>query len=593
MKNIPRIVCTSLILAFLALVLSACGGVVEQLWLQAPDWSRAQFVTTTYASEAVPLALDDEGGIYLFSVASVGDILRPNVVALGRDASNIWESVLDVELSHPDHLQILWVEQALHLFWIDSGGLYTAVLDKSGSLVTASKLLSGETAVKFYAVAPRADGTLTIWYSGSRHNPGIYALPTVEGQGPILIDEQGLLPSLQYDQAGNLHAVWHYYPIGYGNIEFYYAVYPNGEYARGQAELIYQASWNPLNSLVGPWLGLDRDTAYVLWTIRGNVGLSAGKIVSYYHSQPLGEAQPIAKPTPLLFPYNYVLPYDEFEDGVFQVGRRVSLENFTLSSTSALANPFFITTVGDEWAIAFDAQVEYQWRKEKSQVAILFFQDGPPTSYQLLSFTTAESSTPAIVSDDSNYLYLTWRERSGMDGQLIYFASTAPDVRAALETLSGQDITRIVIETLFGMLSGALLSPIVGALWLIVPIILVALTSFLRRSNKPKLNLAGLIFSLALAFGAFWAIKLSSLEAFGARGYVPFSTWIPLIPESMYGPLQWIVPILIGVIAAALTWVFTYQRDSETSPFYVVLIYGAIDTLLTMAVYGTLVFAVY
>jgi hypothetical protein len=241
-----------------------------------------------------------------------------------------------------------------------------------------------------------------------------------------------------------------------------------------------------------------------------------------------------------------------------------------------------------ESAIAFYARIEYLRRKEQAQIGTIFLQGGDATTYQLLSFTPGESFDPAIYSDPGGFLYLTWLERGGLPGFMVYFTSTAPDLQQALNTLSWRDLGDLAAETLFGLLTGALLIPIVF-IWLIVPTALMALTSFLRSEEEDLTN-PGTLISLVLAGAAYWVGKLLVLP--GMRSYVPFSAWIPFLPPWSSIPLQIGVPLIATALALLVAWHFTYRQD-RPSPLFFMLIYAAADGVLTTAVYGVLIFAAF
>jgi hypothetical protein len=167
----------------------------------------------------------------------------------------------------------------------------------------------------------------------------------------------------------------------------------------------------------------------------------------------------------------------------------------------------------------------------------------------------------------------------------VYFATTAPDFREQLDVVTGVDISQLFAETFFGLASGVILVPL-GLVWIMVGAVVIGLSSWLRKENEPLLSLGTLI-SLGFALTAYWAAKLFILP--GIVEYVPFSAWIPLIPEWMRLPLRIGVPALITLVAASVTFRYTYGGE-ERSLLFLILIYGAIDALLTLAIYGVLFF---
>ena len=155
----------------------------------------------------------------------------------------------------------------------------------------------------------------------------------------------------------------------------------------------------------------------------------------------------------------------------------------------------------------------------------------------------------------------------------------------ALAGVTWGDLVRITRETVFGLLSGAVLSPIVVLLWMIAPLIIIFLTSFLRRKDDDKLTGIGTIISLLLAGAVYWAGKLLTVP--GISQFVPFSAWIPAIPTWLQAPLQIGVPLAITILAINVAWRFTYRRQLA-SLLYFASLFAAVDGVLTMAIYGFL-----
>jgi hypothetical protein len=193
-----------------------------------------------------------------------------------------------------------------------------------------------------------------------------------------------------------------------------------------------------------------------------------------------------------------------------------------------------------------------------------------------------------LTSDSSGQLYATWIERrEEIPGYHVYLASTAGDIRQALSPLTRGDTGRMVTNTFFGMLTGAVFTPIAMLLWLVLPLLLLAVTWFFRRGSESITTRASLL-SIALALLAFWGVKLVTF-ARPARGYVPFSGWIPIIPPWLGTVLQIGIPITIFLIALATAW-YAVKRLNNKSAVVFVILYALVDSFLTMAVYGGLLY---
>lgn len=569
------------VLLALLWLLSGCAvSMPDRLWLNAPGWDRGLNVGTTAAVDPVPIVLDGDAQIVLFMLESAGQTARPRVLALNRAAETVWETRLDdTVVSRPDKPGLILHNDRLHLFWLSSQRLHTAVLDSAGNVVEQPRLLSGETIVESYDVFAFPDGRLGVWYAGSRQSPGLYALD-LDAEAAVLLDPQGMRPTVRVDAQGGLHAVWLHYPPGFDPPEFLYAYYPDGQPLPGQETAFLSPALSPTSVLEGPRMGLDSTRVYTFWTISIRTGPEAGAVDTFYVHFPYGAPDALQRAS-LVGAALPDLPYAPAPDGVFQAGPRVDLSDQPLSpDTMDVAT---VSTAVDELAIAFTNPVQHQFRKIARQTATLFLRDGDVAGYQLLSYTVPASDVPFIAADDNLYLYVTWVERSDTGGFVVYFASSAPDVRAALGRVTRQDVSQMLSETVFGMLAGLVLTPFVIFLWSVGGFVVYFLTGFLRRNE----NAVGTAVSLALTMAGYWAVKLLSLP--GLRSYVPFSAWIPRIPAWMQAPLQIGVPLAITLFAIWVAWHTIFRRGSR-SPLYFFLTFAAVDGALTMAVYGFLIY---
>lgn len=565
--------------------LSACVEGTAREWLNAPDWSHGLPLQETRIGDPAALTLDDDGRMYLLFVTAVNSQLSPKIIALNRQAEQIWEQTLPVTLSQPDKPVILWDGQALNLLWLASNSLYLAQVDTAGNVVMEPRRLSGDEIVDAFDVALNPDGLLTVWFAGQRRDPGLYALldGNLTGEA-VLVDAEGIRPSLQYDNAGNLHASWAHYPPGYSDTTYFYAAYADGVYEAGQETAVFQPRLKPADIMTGPWLGMDSQQVYLVWNISVRTGPEAGKILTEYLTFPLAQPEQAAESQMIVVPGTADLDYDYEPANGLAAGLRV-LPIDVYPSTTAVTDAALITAnePTPELAVAFDAIIQYEFRKERGQVGIMYLQNGQINGYQLLSFTPNASVMPAVVSDSAGHLYLTWLERAKSGGFQIYFASTAPDLVQSLSGVTTGDFTRIARETVFGLLSGAVLSPILVALWSLLPMVVLYATTILRRGQPGKRVMVGTIISLLLAVVVYWLVKLGTLP--GIRSYVPFSAWVPGLPIWLQAPLQIGVPILTTLTGIAAAWYFTYRRNSE-SILNFLFIFVAVDGLITMAVYG-------
>ena len=578
-------------LLVLMLALTACAGQPQRLWLKAPGWSRAQLVDNTRVGDQVPVAFDDAGHIYFFLVSAGHDGPRVRAVALDGWADVIWDRTFqEIELTRPRKPHILWDGEALQLFWLSDRALYHVQADMAtGSLRGRPTRLSGPTMVDDYDVARDAAGSIAAWYAGPRDNPGLYALPSGDLTGEaFLVDAEGMRPDVQYDDAGTLHAIWAHYPPGAGDKSFFYAAYPAGLYRAHQQTMVATPHAIGTTVLEGPRLGLDEQNVYVFWTRIFYSGSDAGTARAEYVYYPKGQPALVSPAHTLSVPYAYDIPYEAIQAGDLRAGARVPLGSEFRGGgtyiTEITANP----ASAQELVITFHARLAYLMQKQQSQVSAVFFQDGVPTGYQLLSFSPASSTHPAIFSDEAGRLYLTWLEKGELPGWVVYFASTAPDMREALSGVTPDDAGRLSAETLFGLLAGAALLP-VALTWIVPSMIAFGVTGRLR-GVEARLTSAGTLVSLALALIVLWGVKLAVLP--GILEYVPLSVWLPVIPARLAFAMRFGTPALIAALALLIAWNYAYRRE-ESTVFGFWVIYTVVDAILTMAVYGVLVYGAF
>jgi len=567
-------------------VMSVGSSKVDRLWLNAPDWSRAKLIADTSVRQAVPIAVDDAGGIYLATTQKDGGH-QVHVLALDRQTELLWEHTFDKALDEPESLRIFWNGQSLDIFWLDDQRLYAAELDATGNLQAAPHLLSGKTTVGSFDVASGPDGSVVIWYGGTRREPGVYALPFKKLTGQTtLVDPDGLQPGARFDLSGTLHAAWSTYPAGQTKPRFYYAAYPDGVYLPEQQVLVAEPGLRIDSALLGPWLGLDQSHAYLFWMETFRSGDRANLTEVKYLSFPLGNPELAREPGGIVVPNTGELAYEPFLGGSLAAGQRYSLA-FGRYPQAVSPSEIWVNAASEqELALALRAELRHLESNTVGQVGALFMQNGAPTTYQLLSFNPKFSMAPSVVSDSAGQLYYTWLERKERSGYQVYLASTAPDVRQALASLTRGDVGRMATDTFWGILRGAVFFPIAALIWLVAPLILLGATWIFRRGSDSLTSRANLI-SLALVLLAYWVAKLVTFAS--ARTYVPFSGWIPVLPSWLGILLQLGVPILSMAIAFWAAWRVTERVQSKSVLLFVV-VYAGIDSLLTMAVYGGLLF---
>jgi hypothetical protein len=395
------------------------------------------------------------------------------------------------------------------------------------------------------------------------------------------VDALGTHASVRYDGEGTLHAAWLTYSPGRTEPDLHYAAFPDGELDRGRPARIAELSVRSDSTLRGPWLGLDSEHVYLFWqeVIRSGRRMNQGD--TWYTHWPAGEPESASAPNAIVVPNSDELDYKAPPQEGLSAGERVS----AAPGAHASASPFeLVVNAGAEreLVLALTTQLAHRQNNVVTQTSTLYLRDGRRAGYQLLTFNPRSSLSPAIASDGAGQLYVSWIERREGSGFYVYLASTAPDIRQSLGALTRGDVSRMIAATVFGLLQGAVFFPFAALIWLVVPAVLLAITWPFRRGSHNLTSRPALI-SILLAVAAYWAGKLVTFARAGA--YVPFSAWIPVLPTGLYVPLQWGVPIVGTLIALGVAWRYA-QRETPWSVVSFMAIYGGIDSLLTMAIYG-------
>ncbi len=580
-------------LLFVALfLLSSCSGPDEHIWLKTPGWSRAAFMGNTAVNDPVPIAVDAEGQLYflLFSNDPAHEQKTASVVARDGSGNPLWTKPLEeISFRQPDAPQIISEDDGLHIFWLEDDALYTLALDWDANPLGAATLLSADMAVGSYSLAVDSSGTHTLWFAGTREDPGLYALSSFDGAGEITsIDSEGIRIQLHYDRGDTLHASWLQYPLGYGSTQIFYAAYSaDSELTSVVPQSLYELNVGPSNGLNGPALGIDADTAYLFWTVIVRTGLEAGAVQTSYLHFPLGDLAQVTGPDTIVVPADYSFEYEPFANESLHAGDRVLLENTVGFRTNELEEFVPNTLQAGELAVIFRTQTQYLWRKVRDQVNVAYFDAGEVTSYQPLTFTTTLSTSPNLYNNADGYLYATWLEKIETDAYAVYFASSAPSIEDGLGQSSARELGRVFAQISFGMLVGVLMAPIAAGVLIIAPLVVIFLLSPLRKIGSQRVQDVFSIISLILGIAAFWVGKFAVFP--GMLDYVPFSAWIPEISADLGEILRYGVPILSTLLAIFAAWFYTY-RQSNKSTLYFIMIYAGVDSVITAAIYAVLIY---
>ncbi len=581
-----------LLVLFLAVILTSCSfDSLDKLWVKSEGWSRALKLGETGMSAQVPIAYDDLGNLYFIlfpRVAGEDHLYTPQIVIVGRNGEVEQKIDLEMQISKPADADIILNDDSMDLYWIENSALHTIHVGLDGVLLGSRETLSGDDHVYSFFL-DQIDGNIVLTYTGSRDNPGAYALVGTNGiWEKTLLDPSGFRVHQIIDEDHQLHLIWINYPFSYGDFRIFYLKTDPGRIQPEDKHLIYEMNVTPAIRIDGPALGFDEELGYIFWSKSIVSGLDAGVQNSYIQYFPIDDPGFVRPPMPVYVPFSQNLKAEEYYGAYFQTGNRV----FAGGGGRTPFQDSISTLEGryPELAFAFRSQSEHKWRDVRSQVNVAYFQDGVLTTYQPLSYTSTESSNPKLILDQENNLLVSWLEKSNLTYN-AYFSTTDPVRKSSLDLVSQQDYLYLVAEGVFGILAGAVLSPFAAAVWGGIGMIGLLITVVLGQFHKPIFRTIGEYLGMAAGIFVFWWIKLATLPGLNT-GYVPFSAWVPRIPEGWEQPLVIGIPILIGLISAFVAWRRTYGRDSGSAVNFH-LLYAGMDSLLSCAVYGILIYGAF
>jgi hypothetical protein len=565
----------------LLLLYSAQSGPPERVWLRAPGWSRAQVVGTTRHEQQTPIAVDAAGNAYLFLVQGSATQRRPQIIALDPRAAQRWEASFDIQHRELRDPQLLWDGRELVLFWIGDAQLYTARIDPAGAVQQAPAVISEPIAVAGYSAATFA-GVTVAWVAGAEETPGLYVVREASpGAAPQQIAPIGERPQLRSDVDGALHAIWLDRPAGSRVAALAYApLRADGTLQAAPQMLTEVANVGRGAEVSGPWFGVDATHGYVGWHTRITSGMSAGQTFTLQTAFPLDQPTQVAEVQPLLVPERSTPAYTA-PATVLNSGARWPFTGTAAGATSPPANIAANPTPAGELALACEGSVGVGSGQRVPQICMIYFAGGVPTGFQRLSLSERSAFAPALISDAAGNLYLSWRELRP-DAAVVYFAGTAPETVAGLAAIGLDDLLRLASTIVFGMVAGVIFAPFAALLW-IGPALALLIPHALMQRFGVRTGRWGAGLSLLLALGGFWAAKVLVLGP--ALASVPFASWLPLLTPGVALTLQIATPLLIAAGALYGAWAASYGRGVRSLLLFV-LVYGAIDTLATMAVYG-------
>jgi len=565
----------------IGIFLSACSAQSTPLWLDSDAWGRAFYIADLPQSESMDFVEGDNGEVYFLVPDRDGEAYTARVIAIDEHIEQIWQQESRASLPRPIQIDLFFHDDHIIALWAGGDELHLLTFDPARVEEPSTEIITADFDIYTFAADITNTGSMFLLAAGSEEQPGLYVH---QDDSWTLLDPLGLAPSLQLDSAGERRLVWWHDDRAEGDNGLYYTVYSGDDTAPGDIVKLTEISLNPADGIEGPFFGIEDNTGYIFWTQLFRTGLRAGTIEARYLSFNLMRPLDTVVEATLMVPDGYHFPYTSFLAGELRAGFRYSWLPEELNGTSNITDIQVLDHAEGELALALRARTAYLRRKMEPQVAVLYLDEGEPTSYQLLSFTAGNSSRPVIHVDEVGYPSVAWVEDGSDGGGRLYFTSREPTRQRALEKLEWADFQNALVDTALGLVSGLMLIPF-ALIWFVMPIVMIFVTSRLRKESH-DLRSPGEIVSLLLVIATYWLGRQVILP--GMWTYVPFSAWWPMLPPVMGQILPWLTPFVIAIGSFVLAWKYTYE-SGQRSFLYLSLLYLVVDAVITMGIYGGII----
>lgn len=568
----------------MSLLLGGCSLERERSFPVSDDWSRGAVVGM--ASLRQPVAIDaDESGTYLVWGARGESGTRLVYSHLGVDGSPVISKTLAVRTLFPTWPQVL-VGDAVDLFVVtrlvadERDGVYHMRIDREGELLGEPQRLSSadQTTDTVTAIDGRDGSVHLLWDVVDGPAEGVYHLvldARGEPQGfPQLIGPNGIQPSGQTDRSGVLHAAWLAQETP-GRFSMEYTTIEPG--ARVGGEPVQVGTFRiPVSDVAQPpTLGLDSSHVYILWSQEHRSGLQQGSAELFYIAFPIGEPA-LTEPRVAFVSAEATPPYRA--SSAYPPLTSIAIPGEDVRWTEFIEGPLVVSgeQAGDLKVLA-DMKQRFRF-DDRPQLVLLVFRDGEFVAYQLPARTRQYSMRPRGVIDDDSQLHMAWIDLEDPGNYSVYYASTAPAVRARLNKPTANDTLMDAIDVVWGMASGFSFVPLVGVV--AIPVLLVVGIFYITGNDDSLRTSWSAKLTLAITIIIYLGTKILVLA-----GLITRPPLLGLVPEAFQPAWVWLSLLLVAGTAGLVLWVYI-RRSDRPYLFRGVLTYFLVDSLLTLLLYG-------
>ncbi|MDH7489919.1 MAG: hypothetical protein QHH80_10475 [Anaerolineae bacterium] len=618
-----RLLIRVIALASAALLLSGCGGPLRSP-RACSDWSRGVAVGATSFNAPVALYTEPDGRATHLAwgeVSPQGDGIR--YVQLDAHARVVHDRILPIAAHSPRHVRLLSNGAGgLMLLWLDGIGearrVLAARLDPSGEPLGAPVVASAAAPeADGFAATATAGGTDVFWsHESAGEARGIYHVRLDAAGQPIAPSTRlvpgGISPFAATGDDGRVHLAWIYEPKSGEEHVFYARFDPATRELDPPCEVGTFVGGTKVRAY-GPEIALTHSHAYVFWAWERLVSpiylLSApeaGEGECHYTALPLGEggAPPVeqvlhlpilARPayTPAAGDYAYTELAQHVRDATQLVQVYGPLPGIRTTMPGASMPPRYTQWVDvNSMAVYMPAPaagtrgevalgVTFLTATKRAQhlvIGVAYLAEGALKGYQIAGRSRNEAIRPTLAADERGHLHLAWLEPGGVRRYVVYYASTAPETRAALGRLTLRDVGDALMQGLWQVVQAVSLFPM-AFLSLLLP--LVWIVAYMVATAEASLRFRGPRIALAVAVLLYLPTKFFLLPP-DMLSFPPF--WDRLSPGAA-NALTIGLPLVI--LCAALGVMALYVRRAESrSLLAAYLIFGVTDAFLTVALYA-------
>jgi len=576
-----------LLLVLATLFLSGCQSTPATTEFAGPDWSRGKLLGVSAINNRPGIAWDSAGknaivtwlttseGAWRFQLARVDD--RGGIVS---------SQTLSLALRLPTHAQFLRDGAGgFHLFWLDSEsggrpGLYHAQVTAQGEVISAPlKISSAESDVTGYGMTEALAGTLDIFWSDvTKGAEGLYHARLSANDefavAPHALGAGGEHPSPATDASGTVHLAWHKTGT-LGSEQILYATFDPKTLTLSQETEMDAFPTGMGLSLYPPEVALDNDHVYLVWSLERRAGgLAPGTAQTTLATFPIGHPEQHAE-SELLLPATLQRDYPT-ASGVFNYRRLAPLPKTVRGISDYTYMPFAIPCQRAEAGLMLSTYMAPPRRQGEIQIAFVALGGGEVKGFQTAARTRSSSMRPVAVADETGAIHLVWLDAAGFGAYEVYYASTSPSVKAALNAITVDDVITSVVGRTWSMAAALSFFPML-VVWMFLPFAWLVLFYLLRPDSDLRTRTGWV--GLGVAMALYLVSKLFMLPAF--LWYAPF---LDIAPANLENLLVFGFPVLIAAIG--LLAMRSYIRRSDRKVVLIAFaIFAFTDSILSLILY--------